>query len=184
MRHFATALVIAVVLVASLPLLASANPPDIPQGWHKVYQFNLIGHPGEYSGGCGEGNRVFVERDARNATMLVVNGGSWDITDCNATGHNTAEMTTRDAARYAVFVKMLGKPGGNLRICADYYSDYVAGEDMCLLGYLDLTRGRHSRFTLAPSSMFDASLEDIIWQIDTNQDFRIAQFRVYEIPEN
>ena len=60
---------------------------------------------------------------AHNAKLLVTNGGSWEITDCNATADN-----------------------------------------------------------IALSSMFDASLEDILWDIDTNTDIRIAQFRVYEIP--
>jgi hypothetical protein len=30
--------------------------------------------------------------------------------------------------------------------------------------------------------MFDASLEDIVWTVDTNADFRIAQFRIYSRP--
>lgn len=31
--------------------------------------------------------------------------------------------------------------------------------------------------------MFDASLEDILWDIDANTLIRNAPFRVYEIPE-
>jgi hypothetical protein len=165
--------------------VSMANPPGIPAGWHKVYQFNMIGYPAgqEYTGGCGGGNRVFVNRDAHNARMLVTDGGSWDITDCNATVDNWAEMTTNNMSQYAVFVRILGKPGGNLHICADTYEDYEAGETLCLLGTIDLNRGHgQSRFQLAPSTMFDASLEDIVWQIDTNHDFRLAQFRVYEMP--
>ena len=74
-------------------------------------------------------------------------------------------------------------PGGRIQICADTYEDALAGEQLCLLGTIDLTRGPgRSRLQLAPPSMFDASFEDILWDIDTNTDFRIAQFRVYEIP--
>ena len=168
----------------SLCAVSNANPPDIPAGWHKVYQFNLIGHPNkDYTGGCGEGNRIFVNRDANNAQLLVTNGTSWDITDCNATGNHRATLTTNEAAKFAVFVRILGKPDGHVFACADSVQD--AGEDLCLLGFIDLTRGKgQSKFSLAPSSMFDASLIDIVWTIDTNSDYRIAQFRVYEIPGN
>ena len=90
--------IVVLALLAMTGLLstrdARANPKDIPAGWHKVYQFNMIGYPEgqEYTGGCGQGNRVFVNRGARNARMLVTNGSSWDITDCNATTDNSAEM--------------------------------------------------------------------------------------------
>jgi hypothetical protein len=30
--------------------------------------------------------------------------------------------------------------------------------------------------------MFDAGLEDLSWSVDTNADFRIVQFRVYQLP--
>jgi len=30
--------------------------------------------------------------------------------------------------------------------------------------------------------MFDASLQDLMWTVDTNSNFRIVQFRVYSRP--
>ena len=179
--------ILSLVLVSSGFMIATAwaNPKDIPAGSRKVYQFNMIGYPAgrEYTGGCGEGNRVFVNRDARHAHMLVTNGTSWNITDCNATSDNRGELTTSEASRYDVYVRLLGRPGGQLRICADTYEDHLTGEHLCLLGTIDLTRGSgQSKFSLAPSTMFDASLEDIVWSIDTNRDFRLAQFRVYARP--
>ena len=183
LQLFAFVALVGIVLGSST--VAMANPPGIPAGWHKVWQFNMIGYPAgqEYTGNCGHGNRVFVNRDAHSAKMLVTDGGSWDIVDCNATSDHWAEMTTNDAASYAVFVRILGRPGGHIDICADTYEDYMLGETLCLLGTIDLTRGHgRSQFSMAPSSMFDASLEDIVWQIDTNPDFRIVQFRVYEMP--
>lgn len=172
------------IALVALATTAAANPPGIPAGWKKAYQFNLIGFGGkDYTGGCGNGNRVFVNRDAHNATMNVTSGSSWDITDCNATGDHQAELTTNNASRYAVFVRILGKPGGMLHVCADEYVDTLTGDTLCLLGQIDLTRGKgKSKFSLAPSTMFDASAEDILWTIDTNADYRIAQFRMYEIP--
>jgi hypothetical protein len=164
---------------------AHANPPGIPAGSRLAWKFNLIGYPAgqEYQGGCGQGNRLFVNRDANRATVLVTNGARWDVTDCNATADNRGEITTSDVARYDIYVRILGKPGGHIRICADTLEDFELGETLCLLGTIDLTRGTgKSRFSVAPSSMFDASLEDIIWTIDTNRDYRLAQFRVYERP--
>lgn len=185
-KFFGAQLIIALscIAVISLTTNVAANPPNIPAGWKKVYQFNLIGFGGkEYNGGCGAGNRVFVNRDARNASFTVTNGDYWNITDCNATGGNGASMTSNQAARYAVFVRILGKPGGELHVCAEEYVDSLTGDTLCLQGRIDLTRGKgQSKFGVTPVTMFDASLEDVLWTIDTNKDYRIAQFRVYQIP--
>src|SRR5207249_5051744 len=103
--------------------------------------------------------------------------------DCNATAGHTAILATSDVATYDICVRILGKPGGHLNICADTISDFLTGESLCLLGTIDLTRGSgQSKFQVAPSSMFDASLEDIMWTVQTNADYRIAQFRVYQRP--
>ena len=80
-------------------------------------------------------------------------------------------------------MRILGKPGGNFHACGQTLTDFMSGDTLCLVGTIDLTREKgQSKFQLAPSAMFDASLEDLIWQVDTNADFRIAQFRVYERP--
>jgi hypothetical protein len=173
------------LVLLSLSSVAFANPKDIPAGWRKVYQFNMIGYPEgqEYQGGCGQGDRLFVNRDAHHAHVLVTNGSSWDVTDCNATADNQGELTTSEVSKYAVFARILGRPGGHIRICADDFEDHQSGEHLCLLDFIDTTRGKQSKFSVAPSSMFDASLEDIIWSIDTNDLFRIIQFRVYAIPQ-
>lgn len=175
----------AVLAAACLVGSAAANPKDIPAGSKKVYQFNLIGYPAGnvYTGRCGEGNRMFVNREANHAQILVTNGTSWNVTDCNATADNRGELTTSQALVYDIYVRILGKPGGHVRICADTYSDWESGETLCLLGTIDLTRGTgQSKFQLAANSMFDASLEDIMWTVDTNRDFRLCQFRVYQRP--
>ncbi len=171
--------------VLALSSVALANPKDIPAGWRKVYSFNIIGHPEgqEYTGGCGEGNRLFVSRDAHHAHVLVTNDDSWNVTDCNATADNWGELTTSEASKYAVFLRILGPEGANLRICADTYEDHLLGEHLCLLDVVDLTREHgQPKFSLAPSAIFDAGLEDIVWSVDTNSSFKIVQVRVYEIP--
>ena len=185
-NRFRTPFIIALSCIAlvSLTKNVAANPRGIPAGWKKEYQFNLIGFGGkEYLGGCGSGNRVFVNRDARNASLTVTNGDYWNITDCNATGGHGAELTSNEAGRYAVFVRILGRPGGTLQVCADEFVDSLTGDTLCLQGTINLTRGKgQTKFGVTPATMFDASLENILWTIDTNRDFRIAQFRVYRIP--
>lgn len=186
MRKLALVLIPVFVGVA-VATSALALPKDIPAGSKLVYKWNLIGFPAgqEYTGGCGQGNRMFVNRDANHAQVLVTNGTNWDVTDCNATADNRGEITTSQAGLYDVYVRILGKPGGHVTICADTFEDFQSGETLCLLGTLDLTRGKgQSKFQLAPSSMFDASLFDIMWTVDTNPDFRLCQFRVYQRPAN
>ena len=186
MRKLFVSLAILVIATAAATT-AFAVPKNIPAGSKLVYKWNVIGYPAgrEYTGNCGDGNRLFVNRDANHAQVLITNGTSWDVTDCNATADNRGEITTSEAGLYDVYVRILGKPGGNIRICADTFADFTSGETLCLLGTIDLTRGSgQSKFQLAPSSMFDASLEDLMWVVDTNPDFRLCQFRVYERPAN
>jgi len=165
---------------------ASATPAPIPAGSKLVFNFNLIGYPAGkvYDGDCGSGHRIFVNRDAKGAQIRVTNSATdWSVVDCNATSDHQAVLATNQAGIYDIYVRILGKPGGNVHVCANTLTDFINGETLCLLGTIDLTRGSgQSKFTLAPSAMFDASLEDLMWSLDTNADFRIAQFRVYSRP--
>src|SRR5262249_54791248 len=116
--------------------------------------------------------------------ILVTNSTTdWSILDCDATGDHRANLVTNQAGIYDIYVRILGKPGGNIHVCADTLSDFLSGETLCQIGTIDLTRGKgQSKFTLEPSALFDASNIDIIWTVDTNTNFRIAQFRVYQRP--
>jgi len=177
---------LASVAVATAAGVALANPPGIPQGSRLVYNFNVLGYPAgqTYDGNCGSGHRIFVNREASNAKVLVQNSTEdWHVVDCNATGDHQAILTTYAAGTFDVYARILGKPTGRIRICADTLLDVLSGETLCLLGTLDLTRDKgQPKFSLQPSSMFDASLGDVLWQIETNSNFRIVQFRVYERP--
>ena len=161
------------------PLSALAGN-GAPRGKH-VFNWNLIGTPHDYQGGCGDGRRIFVEREVNNAHIRITNGNTWSIVDCNGTGGNMATMTSNNLGIYDVYVRILGKPGGRLHVCAAA-TVTDADADLCLLGTIDLTRGSgQSKFAVQPDSLFDASLQDVIWAVDTNKDFRIAQFRVYQV---
>jgi hypothetical protein len=178
-------LVAAALCIAVTAGPALSAPGSIPAGSKLVYNFNVIGYPAgqTYSGGCGNGHRIFVNREANKAQVLVQNGTIWDILDCNATSDHQAVLQTSDPGLYDVYVRILGKPGGHIFICGQTLEDFLSGETLCLLGTIDLTRANgHSKFDLAPAAMFDATLEDLIWTVDTNADFRIVQFRVYKRP--
>ncbi len=176
--------------LCSLPILiaatAHANPPNIPAGSKLVFNFNVIGYPADhaYDGNCGDGHRIFVNREASNAHIDVTNSTSgWSILDCNATSDHTAILASGDVAVLDVYMRILGKPGGNFHACGNLTIDPVTGDTLCLAGTIDLTRGKgQSKFTLSPSTMFDASVQDVLWTVQTNSDFRIAQFRVYRRP--
>ena len=174
------------LLFLTAATVASANPTPIPAGSKLVFNFNVLGYPAtkSYLGDCGNGHRIFVNRDAKGAQVSVMNSTTdWSIVDCNATSDHQAVLATNQAGIYDVYVRILGKIGGNLHVCADTLTDFLNGETLCQVGSIDLTRGKgQSKFTLAPSAMFDASLIDLIWTVDTNPDFRIAQFRVYSRP--
>ena len=181
---------LAVTLGALALLLAGsahAAPANIPAGSKLVFNFNVIGYPEgkTYDGNCGEGHRIFVNRAANNAQMIVHSSSTgWNIVDCNATSDRRAILETSDVGMLDVYVRILGKPDGRINIiCDSLLEDAVLGDALCLVDTIDLTRGKgKSAFQLAPASFFDASLEDLLWTIGTNADFRIAQFRVYSRP--
>jgi hypothetical protein len=165
---------------------AQAAQPSVsgngaPRGRH-VFSWNLIGTPGDYEGGCGQGRRVFVERDAKQAQILFHDhDDGWHIEQCDATGGDVAEIHSDSLGTLDVYARIVGKQNGRLQVCADTVVDVLAGETLCALGTIDLTRdGDKSRFKVQAGSLFDASLEDIIWNVETNTDFRIVQFRVYQ----
>ena len=153
-----------------------------PDGTQKVYQFNLIARPNEFTGNCGEGNRMFVEADARHAHIDVVGGTQWDVTDCNATGKNHGELTVDGTGTFAVYAIAHGKPGTGLDICADLRSIHDEDEEHeCLVGEFVIKREKgKSHMKLVPRELFDTSLEDVIWSLDVNGNAKI-QFRVYEV---
>src|SRR5262245_58521386 len=98
------------LLAAATP--SFATPKGIPAGSKLAFNFNVIGYPATktYDGNCGDGHRIFVNRDAKSAHVLVQNAaGGWSISDCNATSDHTAVLNTSDVATYDIYVRILGK---------------------------------------------------------------------------
>ena len=168
-------------LDGSVRTLTALTGNGAPKG-KLVFSWNLIGTPGDYEGGCGNGRRIFVQRGANHEHILFEDhDDGWHIEQCDATFGDTAVIHSDDLGTLDVYARIVGKPNGRLFVCADTVEDHTTGEHLCLLGTIDLTReGGRSRFQVRPDSLFDAQLEDIIWSVETNSDFRIAQFRVYQ----
>ena len=164
---------------SSLAASSGISGNGAPRGRH-VFNWNLVGTPYDYNGGCGDGRRIFVERDARAAQIVIKDeNDGWRIEDCDATGGHQAVLHSDELGTFDVYARILGKVGGRIDVCADYVTD--ADEALCLLGQVHLTREKgQSRFKLQPDSLFDAELQDILWSVDTNKEFRIVQFRVYQ----
>ena len=161
-----------------------AAPLDELHGFADATRTKL-GYPAgqTYTGNCGNGHRIFVNREASKAQVLVQNGSFWTVVDCNATSDHQAVLQSSQVGAYDIYMRILGKPGGRFQACGQTVTDFATGDTLCLLGTIDLTRSSgHSKFQLAPSTMFDASVEDLIWTVDTNTNFRIVQFRVYSRP--
>lgn len=160
---------------------AFADPA--PEGTQKVYQFNLIAKPNSYEGNCGEGNRIFVDADDRSSKIKVTDDaqpGTWNVVDCNATSDRTAVLNV-DVGNYVVYAIAHGKPGTSLSICADYISAYDGDNDLCEVGTFSITReGGKSAMTIMPNTLFDPTLEDIIWDVDATGQAKV-QFRVFQV---
>ena len=179
---------LAAVLLTTLVVApaAYANPSGIPSDQKKVYQFNYIAIPDKGNNSnvpsCGEGNKVFAVRGQTGHILWHQDlSAPPNVVDCltESLDGDWAQVNV-DApygtTKYFVYVRLLGKPTGTLRICVNTVTD-EAGDHLCLLGDITLTKDK--KFTLV-SKLFDGIYEDIVWHRDANNDFRIAQVRVYE----
>src|SRR6266487_2552306 len=101
----------AVALTLTLAGAAAANPRDIPAGAKLVYNFEVLGYRAgqTYNGGCGNGHRIFVNREANSAHILVTNGSFWTVLDCNATSDHQAMLQSSQVGIYDVYTRILGK---------------------------------------------------------------------------
>lgn len=169
-------------MMGIFPAQVFAAPPGVgDEAGKKVYQFMMIGRPNPFNGDCGEGNRVFVEADDPHAHMVITDGDSWNVTDCNGTDGHRAELTTADAGQYVIYAVAKGKPGTGISVCADYLETHDSEGDLCEIGTFEIRKdGGKTNFNLVPAKYFDASLEDLIWSIDVDGQAKI-QFRVYEL---
>jgi len=180
---------------------AFANPPGAPDG-KLQFKFNIIAAPVGWSGNLPDnnGHKIITERGANNQhilwTLCLADVGQ-KSKDCGP-GHNNfnthiedhateaidgteAEIHIDEANKYEVWVRIHGKNGGTLSICSAIKTDHddPLKHDECLLGFVNLEKkGAVSNFKF-PNKLFHDINEDILWHLNSNNDFRIAEVRLY-----
>ncbi|MFB5610762.1 MAG: hypothetical protein ACE5RT_03045 [Nitrosopumilaceae archaeon] len=150
----------------------------------KVFNWMLIGRPNSYDGGCGDGNRIFVDADSKRESIRVEDGEKWNVTQCNGTGNNQAVIESADAGSYTVYAVAKGKPGTGVKLSCDVDDPTSDDPDdkLCEITDFEIRKeGGKTQFKVVPTQLFDASLENIIWTVDVDGQVKI-QFRVYENP--
>jgi len=184
MKRALVVFVVSAALLAAWIPAAGAKPPGVdPSVGQQVFNMNIIGTPGDYTGGCGGGNRVFVERDG-HSQIVWYGSDHFEVTWCDATGNDGPATVDVDragglAGDFVVYLRLLGKPNGSMDICVNGFPN-VQQTGVCELGTLSITRdGGKSVFQISPK-IWDSVYQNVLWDVQTNSDFRIAQMKVYE----
>jgi hypothetical protein len=203
-----------------------------PSGPH--FTLNIIGKDNakKETMDCGNGHRIFVPLEGKSKIWLeasddpdpqatpypqVDKDGFW-VEDCTAWGDGAKfylpnpDPNNDGVTRYAVFMRVLGKPGGKVKmqtcatdtveggqqiqVCSDLqiievrdkgkmsFSD-VSAELLYIYAWIYDDAKDDWEYQRLP--LFDDELEDYFWQYDNNG-LRIAQLRFYyyessEVPE-
>ena len=177
---------------------------NAPSGYH--YTLNLIGvkagheKPIDFTG--GNGRRIFVKLDGR--TKILLRKGEFDVLDANGTDGQASfqlpepDEDNDDVTDYSVFVRGLGKPGGQAFITACTF-DQQTQTEFCNTGnnIVDVTaHGNNNKFQnvtlqllyiwadidgdgdIDRVELFSDPLDEYYWYYD-NDGLKIAQLRFY-----
>jgi hypothetical protein len=175
-----SALVCSVVTLSAAASCA-ADPGELPEGSKRVFDFTIVGCPaGESKDPVGSSREIYVTRDAEDARVQIESvDSSWRVTDANGTRNHAARLAAGGSGIYDVYVRVLtDERTGDPRL-PNAIVDWATGEILSKVGTIDLTSHRQSTLDLAPSAMFEASLQEHTWSVDLNPGLRIAQLRVY-----
>src|SRR5262245_635338 len=172
MKRVAVLVAAVAVMIGVMVPAARAKPPGVDADLgHQVFNLNLIGAPGDYEGGCGGGNRVFIERDG-HSQIVWLGSDHFEVVWCDATGNDGPAMVDVDrdgglAGDFAVYIRILGKLGGALDICVNGFPN-VQATGVCELGTLHISRdGGKSVFQISPK-IWDPKYQNILWDLDAN----------------
>ncbi|WP_295900579.1 hypothetical protein [uncultured Bdellovibrio sp.] len=177
-----------------------------PSGAH--YNLNIIGVSKGKSAdmSTNDGHRIFMPLYG-TAKILLQEGSEFQVLDANGTdGTAKFQLPNPDPdndgiTNYSVFVRALGKPGGEARVstCA---TDPLTGEEVCsTLSTVAVRKSGKSSFTNVTKQLlyiyadldgdgveeryplFDDRLQDYFWSYD-NKGLKVLQMRFYEIVTN
>ena len=182
---------VAVLLISLISSVALAGTDtrgnDLPKG--KSYNFNVIGVPNEKNDNFdgGEGNRIFVLRTGM--TQFYVHGGdNFAIMDRDGTdgsvGSGLADpglilpyVGTLGAGEWTceIYVRLLGPIDSSV-----HFKSYVFdGSAYIYLGNMEFTQERGTKFQCRTGQLLADNYQDILWEMDQKNNFRIMQFRIF-----
>lgn len=213
------AIVMAVAIVASLVGVAGValagndgNGNGAPSGPH--YTLNIIGmdNPKKATMDCGDGHRIFVPLNAKSTIKLTEaqagtpEAEAFEVIDCTAWGDGAElqlpnpDPTNSGTTEYVVYLRLLGKPGGHIKmmtcaydpdidatVCSDLqvikfrtkgqqiFAD-VSAELLYIYAWIYDPNSQTWSYERVP--LFDEQLEGYFWEYD-NSGVKIAQLRFY-----
>jgi hypothetical protein len=192
-KIFAIGLV--VVLMATLiPGVALAGPDtrgnDLPKG--KSYNFNVIGVPNPKNANFdgGQGKRIFVLRTG--TTWFYVHGGDgFEILDRDGTdgsvGSGLADPglilpyvgTLGDGEwKCEIYVRLLGPIDSSVHFKTHVWN----GTAYMHIGGMEFTEDRGTKFKCRTSKLLADNYQDLLWEMDQKNNFRIMQWRIFVTP--
>jgi len=172
---------------ASMAYPAFATGNGAPSGHH--FNLNIIGVPNQKNANFdgGEGARIFVSRTGQ--TQFYVHGGdSYQVLDHDGTDGKVGTSVTDpgivfpyDAAivnqtwQVQIWVRLLGPTGSEVKWNASYYD--ALGDAYVLWSEFKLTKG--TKFQLKTGDLLANGYQDMLWNLDPVNNFRICQMRIY-----
>ena len=192
-RLLKVALAVGVIAMLSLTVLSSMAYPvfatgnGAPSGQHM--NLNIIGVPNQKNANFdgGEGARIFVSRTGQ--TQFYVHGGdSYQILDHDGTDGKVGTSVANpgivfpyDAAvvdqtwRVQIWVRLLGPTGSEVKWNASYYD--AVGDTYVL--WSEFTLAKDSKFQLKTGNLLANGYQDMLWNLDPVNNFRLCQMRIY-----
>lgn len=179
------AVILAVVMVATLGAVAFAgtNGNGAPSGQH--YNLNIIGVPNAKNDNFdgGNGARIFVSRTG--STQFFVHGGdSYAVLDHDGTDGKVGTSITDPGIVFPysegvwqvdIWVRLVGPKDSQVR-WTSYYTDDAG---VTWVQWATFTLDKSSKFSLRTSELLRDGYQDMLWQLDPLNNFRICQLRIY-----
>lgn len=174
----------ATVALAAKPVKEDGLPGNgAPSGQH--CNLNIIGVPNEKNDNFdgGNGARIFVSRTGQ--TQFYVHGGSsYAVLDHDGTDGKVGSSLSEpgiifpyDAGiwKVQIWVRLLGPKGSEVDWTSYYYD--TVGETYVLFDEFTLTKD--TKFQLKTGSLLADNYQDMLWELDPVNKFRICQMRIY-----